>query len=365
MNLRFLSLAAVFPLALSTDLGIRFSKVVVDPRYNTSAIDLPLTSEHYPIEMETFRWLRYVFASTVIIPEVCTECHYKFDDLIKVAGGYPSHPSTDETSPYWKELAHVVRIQKLRRQNVDPKTIMPLPDAWKDFTIAQVAEAVHDEFLGIFHIGLISTWDKAKSIKIDRVVIPFVTVVDFIRSNCMLADLVTWTIARVGPSSFATKWYVGMARPEEVAFKIATGVITDGPSASLVKSIKSFNMSFATNFTAYPEGSPKHPSWPAMHSAASAASLWMPVVMQLTPEQYCQVQLTDYAIAYARTVAGVHYQMDNIAGLKLGQEIVARLLPDYLHEKYGSTKARVAAKIATLRFDWDNFLDSDCAKGLI
>jgi hypothetical protein len=368
VNLRFLALivvAAVFPHVLAKDLDIRFSKVVVDPQYNLSSIELPLTSTHYPISSETFQWLRYVLASTVIIPEVCEECYWSFDDLIEVAGGYPSHPSTDETSSYWTELEHVVEIQKLRRQNVDPKSIMPLPGAWVNFTIKEVADAVHDEFLGIFHIGLLTTWDKAKTIKIDRNIIPFGSIVDFIRSNCMLADLVTWAIARVGPSNFALKWHVGLARPEEVAFKIATGAITEGPSPSLVESIKAFNLSFATNFTAYPEGSPKHPSWPAMHSASSAASLWMPVLMLMTPEQYCQVQLTDYAIAYARTVAGVHYQADNLAGLKLGQEIVARLLPDFLHEKYGTSKTRVEAKIASLRFSWDDFLGSDCAKGLI
>ena len=368
IDLRFLALivvASISPHILAKDLDIRFSKVVVDPRYNLSSIELPLTSKDYPISLETFRWLRYVLASSVTIPESCKECYWSFDDLLEVAGGYPSHPSTDEASSYWTELEHVVEIQKLRRQNVDPKSIMPLPDAWEKYTIKDVTDAVHDEFLGIHHIGLLTTWDKAKTIKIDRDIIPLISTVDFIRSNCMLADLVTWAIARVGPSDFALKWHVGLARPEEVAFKIATGAITEGPSPSLVESIKAFNLSFATNFTAYPEGSPKHPSWPAMHSASSAASLWMPAVMLLTPEQYCQVQLTDYAIAYARTVAGVHYQTDNLAGLKLGQEILARLLPDYLHEKYGTSKTRVEAKIASLRFDWDDFLESDCAKGLI
>jgi hypothetical protein len=43
----------------------------------------------------------------------------------------------------------------------------------------------------------------------------------------------------------------------------------------------------------------------------------------------------DYAIAYARTVAGVHYQMNNIAGLKLEQDIVARLLPNFINENMG------------------------------
>lgn len=70
-----------------------------------------------------------------------------------------------------------------------------------------------------------------------------------------------------------------------------------------------------TAFTAYPEGSPTHPAWPAMHSAASSASLWLAVVADLTEEQYCQVLRTDFAVAYARTVAGVHYPSECMIGV--------------------------------------------------
>ena len=364
MRLLYLALA-LFPLVVAKDLGIRFSKVLIDPRYNTSDIDLPLTSKHFPISTQTFLWLRNQIASTVIIRDTCQECYWGRADLVQAAGGYPSHPSTDRTSPYWAELAHVVETQHLRRQNVDPKTVMPLPDAWMNFTIKNVVEAVHDEFLGIYHIGLLTEWDKAKSIKIDQRIIPFSSNIDFIRSNVMLADLVTWAIARVGPSNFLLKWHIGLARPEEIAYKIATGAITEGPPTSLVEDIKALNLTSAEEFTAYPEGSPKHPSWPAMHSASCAASLWMSVVMDLTPQQYCQVQKTDYAISFARTVAGVHYVSDNMAGLNLAQELIARLLPQYLHEKYGSSKRVVKAKIASWRFDWNDFLDTDCARGLV
>jgi hypothetical protein len=227
MRLLYLALA-LFPLVVAKDLGIRFSKVLIDPRYNTSDIDLPLTSKHFPISTQTFLWLRNQIASTVIIRDTCQECYWGRADLVQVAGGYPSHPSTDRTSPYWAELAHVVETQHLRRQNVDPKTVMPLPDAWMNFTIKNVVEAVHDEFLGIYHIGLLTEWDKAKSIKIDQRIIPFSSNIDFIRSNVMLADLVTWAIARVGPSNFLLKWHIGLARPEEIAYKIATGAITEG-----------------------------------------------------------------------------------------------------------------------------------------
>ena len=59
------------------------------------------------------------------------------------------------------------------------------------------------------------------------------------------------------------------------------------------------------------------------------------------------------------------YQLDNIAGLKLGQEIVARLLPDFNNANYGTSKSVVEQKVKLLRFDWDTFLGGDCAKGLV
>ena len=361
--MKLLVLASLSLLASGKDLGIRFNKIMINPLYNLSSIDLPLTPEDYPISLETFRWLRYTSACSVNFPANCREC-FDFQELVDYVGGPPPFPSSNETDPYWSELAHVVKIQKLRREGVDPNTIMPLPDLWKNKTIQEVAEAVHDEFPGIFHAELLHVMDKAKSIKVDRNIIPLVTVIDFCRAMVMLADMVTWGIARVGPTNFGIKWFVGMPRPEEVAFKIASGQITTGPPAALVEDIKAFNLTAAPNFTAYPEGSPPHPSWPAMHSAGSAASFWLPVVLDLTPKQLCQIKLTDWAVSYARTVAGVHYVTDNIAGLNLGQEIVARRLPAFLNEHYGTDLERLAIKMEAMRFDWTDFLDSDCAKGL-
>ena len=97
-----------------------------------------------------------------------------------------------------------------------------------------------------------------------------------------------------------------------------------------------------------------------MHAAASAASLWMPLVLDLTEEQHCQVKALDYGIAYARTIAGVHYFTDSIGGLNIAQEILSRKLPEYLSEKYGSDPAVVSAKINELRFDWNDYLTSEC-----
>lgn len=355
-----LALTTAIVHAQSDDLDVRFNKV--EMVYDVPDTDLPLTSAHYPINAQTFRWLRYSNAYSVTFPGACVECDWNSEELMASIGGAPTHPSSDETDPFWAELRHVVRMQHLRRQGVAPNTIMPLPDLWMDMDINQVADAVHNEYPGIAHVALLEQMDRAKGIVLDYNVIPFTSVSEFVRGMVMLSDLVTWAIARVGPLNFGLKYHVGRARPEEVVNQIVTGQITTVP-ADLLGDILDLELTDAASFTAYPEGSPTHPSWPAMHSAGSAVSLWLAVVLELTEEQWCQVKLMDYAVSYARTVAGVHYVSDNIAGLNLGQEVVARRLPQYLHEKYGSSVHRVEVKVNATRFDWNDFLDSDCAKG--
>jgi hypothetical protein len=102
-----------------------------------------------------------------------------------------------------------------------------------------------------------------------------------------------------------------------------------------------------------------------MHSAASSMSLWLAVVANLTDEQYCQVLRTDYAVSFARTVAGVHYTSDNYAGLNMGQEVIAYALPDHLAKVYGADAGKVKAKIEKYRFDWRNFSPETCKASLV
>merc|ERR1712196_326936 len=109
-----------------------------------------------------------------------------------------------------------------------------------------------------------------------------------------------------------------MPRPEEVAGVIARGELTtdkDGVPEPIVAKIRSMGLTRWNDFTAYDTGSPTHPSWPAMHSAGSTMSYWLPVVAKLTADQYCEALRVDWAVSYGRTVAGVHYPQDNIAGL--------------------------------------------------
>eukprot|EP00957_Ditylum_brightwellii_P084052 6390350-Ditylum_brightwellii.AAC.1 len=93
-----------------------------------------------------------------------------------------------------------------------------------------------------------------------------------------------------------------------------------------------------------------------MHSAASSMSLWLQIVLNLTPRQLCEAKKVDYAVAFARTIAGVHYKDDNIAGLNLGQFVVSQQIASYLNNTYpGSDMRRVMDKLDTSRFDWNKY----------
>jgi len=268
--------------------------------------------------------------------------------LIQKLGGFPSFPGEQH---FWDELFHVSLVQVSRRIGGPP--FFPLPDIWEGFDIQAVAEAVHDEFPGYWHQKLLQKlWGER--LHMDYSILPFHSNIDFVGNTVRLANLNTWAIGVVCPPNFLLKWSVGKLRPEEAAFQIAKGLMGEVPSF-LKEVIDWMELTTPEEFTAYPEGSPSHPSWPAMHSAASAASLWLATVADLTSEQYCQVLLTDYAVAFARTVAGVHYESDNLAGLNLGQHLVAEALPEHLEEVYGANKTVVEEKIAKLRFDWADF----------
>lgn len=97
--------------------------------------------------------------------------------------------------------------------------------------------------------------------------------------------------------AFQSKWFWGSVRPEEY-FGIDGCV-----------------------FTAYTEGCPAHPAYPAGHATAGGALLqFLLHFFDLTdfPEIRDQLFAAAYAFAQYRTFAGVHTVQDNIAGLKFG-----------------------------------------------
>jgi hypothetical protein len=129
--------------------------------------------------------------------------------------------------------------------------------------------------------------------------------------------------------------------------------------------------------TAYPEGSPTHPSYPAAHAVNAGACA---TVLKAFLDEMYQIQHPVEAsadgtqlepwrgeplflggevdklasnIALARDAAGVHFRSDSIEGLKLGEAVALGLLADYSRtysERFGGfvltrfdgTKTRIA-----------------------
>ena len=287
---------------------------------------------------------------------------------------YP--PPNPDKLEFWDQFEEVVNVQVLRKNKKDNATIddplyeiMPnssIPVIWKGYDIHKVAKAVHDEFPGIHHIEMITNWLNEKTLVPNNTVIPKVGKIDFLRGPVLISDMVGLAIRLVGECNFALKWEVGRARPEEVAWLVKRGKLDVPASHQHIERLLNNMTDYDDGphqFTAYYEGSPTHPSWPAMHSAASVVSFWLSIVMDLTEEQLCETRKLDYAIAYGRTVAGVHYPDDNVAGLFVGQEILAHKLPRYLANVYGADKGLVKSAVQNAKYDWTLFKDSACYRG--
>jgi len=346
------------PKQTGNDIGFRFSKIA----FPEEAGDVNLPPDLFPAEnSEVLDVLKDSYCPSVTKLDD-DEVYLDVRALIKsdYVGGYPSHPSDSKTDKFWAYLDEVIDMQAIRRVNNGNNLAidyMPLPDIWEGYTLTMVTEAVHDEYPNLHQSANLARMLAAGGVMIDNNVMPQRSHKQFLRGPVAISDLNTWATAVVGPHSFASKYHVGRARPEEVAFAIKERIIEEsfvpGYIVDKIDSIPNFD--FAVNFTAYGEGSPRHPSWPAMHSAASQTSFWMSVVLNLTPEQLCQARLVDWGVAYARTVAGVHYGDDNIQGLNIGQEVIAQLLPIYMKNKYGSDQNEVETKVTKMRYNWFDF----------
>jgi len=315
----------------------------------------PLKKENYPITSDVLHnLLTQSNAVSIVLPNDY-ECSQSIKEMIEIVGGEPTHAPNPE---FWPELEKVIDLQILRRSNGDALASatmpwFPLPKLWRTFTMNEIADAVHADFPGYWHTKLMIQF-LGGGFNVDNSIIPKRSESQFLHKQVMLSDINTWAISTVSSVSFGSKYYAGRARPEEVVWQIARkqGVFNSTPE-NIVDKIVGMNLTKMEEFTAYEDGAPVHPSWPAMHSAASALSMWLPVVTRLKVTQRVESKVMDLAISIGRTVAGVHYNSDNIAGLKMGQEVVARELPRYLATKYGADPMKVRNKIQKLRFNWD------------
>lgn len=125
------------------DMGIRFNKFEMEEDYIGHPVKLDW--RNYPLdESMAYKLSHYSNVESLVMPDdyevngVCIE-HY-----IDAVGGYPVFPESHPNSPFWDELQEVVDAQELRLRGQIPSFFV-LPDLWKRFSAAEVAEAVHDE----------------------------------------------------------------------------------------------------------------------------------------------------------------------------------------------------------------------------
>lgn len=271
------------------------------------------------------------------------------DPRVLVPPTFLNAPTTPGDPGFWDEFETVLDLQVRRNEGASADTELELPKIFEGKDMAEAAEAVHADFPTDFPTALAKQF-LAEGAKIDTDILPALTQAEFVNSVVALSEIIGWGVSTVSPSAFASKWEYGRPRPEEVAWAIHTGEL-DAP-AHIKEKVAALDLQSMEDFTAYPEGAPRHPAYPAMHSAASVASLYLAVVFDLSPEQVAEARNLDFAVATSRTLAGVHYESDNIAGLSLGQEVVAQNLAQFLADKFGADPAKVQAKIEEFRYDW-------------
>jgi len=352
----------------------------------------PLVNSDYPLQRENLSLVKKQTTSDSVVARADIQLKGDLDDYFQ-NGMVTEDPETwavitplyPSDEAFWNGMREVVAARGVRGQMLylQKDGSSPWPDLWyssknrnlspwpkpnddeKMLSLDDVAQSVRGEFSNYHQQVLLINLanDKVDKVGLASDIGSEVrSVKDFIGMQVRMAAINAWSFETVGPINFFLKWYFGVPRPEEVAWLVTTKKITVDDNvflkgyADVIRNILAMDLKDATDFTAYPmEGSPTHPSFPAMHSAGSTCSLWVPVVYKLTKEQYLQTLRTDYGIAFARTTAGVHYPNDNLAGLNIGQRIIRDKLPTFLANKYGYGRNKVEMKAKVFSFDWSKF----------
>lgn len=215
----------------------------------------------------------------------------------------------------------------------------------KRYKVAKVgegAELVHADFPNAI-LSNLAVYLLQNGARVRKGILPDAEYVRFTDGPVLLSHLIGWAVHQVSPTAFATKWFYGRPRPEEVIGAWARKEIeapqwADVLLASLVdvEAVKKDEKSF----TMYPEGCPNHPSYPAMHGAAAGASVLFGVFFDLTDNELDLVRRTAMNVAIFRDFAGVHYRQDSLLGLHIGEKVVAERIGSFLAQ-YGADEASV------------------------
>lgn len=219
--------------------------------------------------------------------------------------------------------------------------------------VDQLSELVHTDYPTDLVNDLIK-WLKADGAKVDKSLWNKKNHKVFTDGIVLIAHLTGWAVHTASPTVFAGKYHKKVARPEEVAHAIVNGKM-DAPEW-VIDALEAYTDVEAGRanqhtFTMYEEGCPNHPENDPMHSAVGAMAMIARVMFALTDGQTNQSKKHAVNIADGRTAAFVHTINSNRSGLWLGEEIISKVLPDWLAQ-YGANKEAVIEKIKQSRTNW-------------
>lgn len=374
------------------DLGMRFEKFPLTKKGEKQNVSLGGIS--FPLDAkEAKRLKKYTEADAVTTFEDLTFLSPMFSPTRSELGKYleefePLYPGQ---TGFWEQFQKVVDAQVERREqnnsgarlNDDSdNNLYKWPNLWLDrstsklnvwndnsnrnLNLDDVAQSVKGEFSN-YHQQDAVTQAIDKMVNGEKKRDEFLDLGqfrdgiiperDFIDFQVRAAVINAWSLGVVARTNFYLKWYYGVPRPEEVAWKIHNKELnaTHGVPDEVITHITDLCLEKQEDFTAYNKGCPHHPSFPAMHSAGSTCSIWFPALYNIKAEDYNQLLRMDYGVAFARTIAGVHYEQDNLAGLNIGQRIVREKLPEFLAENYGYDAEKVRERLDDLQFDWNKY----------
>lgn len=154
--------------------------------------------------------------------------------------------------------------------------------------------------------------------------------------------------------AFRHKWHCDQAmeieptaRPEEQFWHYIEGNL-DAPDwfkDSAVWDMPFFQREFtrAEDFTAFPEGSPDHPSNMAGHATLAGACEVPRAFVKLQPNHLDDLRRFQWNGAHGRSWARVHARNDNVRGLELGPRIAQIVIPREI-ERLGMENCGMAAR---------------------
>lgn len=252
----------------------------------------------------------------------------------------------------WDEIAEVLarRIECLRTQtgSVPIRHCKP-GDIMKSLNImtpAQLGLAVHSDFPTWAGTESLK-WSLQKGGKLRRLLPHSHTNREFTNGIVFAARALGWAVHTVSPTAFALKWYFGVARPEEIIQAAYEGTV-DTPHwiTDQIETYMAFhrNVESQHDWTAYPEGSPMHPSFPAMHGAGAGSKLLIKLLVDFDhmdeEDMHEHIDTFFGDMAHGRDNAGVHTWRDSEEGMRVGELCIAAEFPKLI-ESLGGDKIYV------------------------